>query len=300
MHQQKLLIILCIFTSLFAICQAEPLWGVAGHALTAQIAQFYLNPGALLEVDYFLANESGQMYLVASWADQVLKEPQWAWSAPLHYINTPDWSCTYVSGQTDCPNHMCVADAIFNYTAQLSTRFMSYNSHEISIRFVIHFHGDIHQPLHVGFISDKGGNLINGTYYGNATNLHAIWDDGLIATRIDTEFEGSQALYLEYLLSQINGTWKELAEVWATCNSTSELSSYACPDQWARESAEVACKYAYTDQDGQHIENGFALAEPYYNFAKETLDQQLIKGGVRLASTLNKMWKTRESMNEKK
>jgi len=159
---------------------------------------------------------------------------------------------------------------------------------------VIHFHGDIHQPLHVGFIGDKGGNEIEGTYFGSSTSLHEIWDTGLINSRIQYDFDGSQTKYLDYLLGQLNTTWKEMANEWSICNSTAtsdELeTSFACPNEWAVESAKVACNYAYVDQNGDHIANGFALAGPYFDFTKTTLDQQLSKGGIRLAATMNKMW----------
>jgi len=229
---------------------------------------------------------------VSNWADQILQDPHWQWSAPLHYINTPAWACTY-DNSTDCPNDMCVADAIWNYTNRLISRRSDHYMKEISVRFTIHFHGDIHQPLHVGFITDEGGNEIDGTYFGDSTNLHKVWDDGLIGTRIQQDFGGSQEKYTQYLISQLKGPWKEMATEWAKCNQTfsDEMQQpNDCPNQWASESAKVACEYAYTDQNGNHIENGFSLGQAYFNFAKQTLDEQLCKGGVRLASTLNKIW----------
>jgi hypothetical protein len=255
------------------------------------IGQVYLQPAATAQIDKLLANVSGEMYQVASWADDILQEPQWAWSAPLHYINTPSWQCSYVPSQ-DCgtdENGLCVANAVSNYSNQLDTPSLPYNRLEEAVRFVIHFHGDIHQPLHVGFGADEGGNTIEGTYFGDSTNLHEVWDTGIISGRIQYSFGGSLQSYVNYIIAQINGPWAERVSEWTHCN-VSGSQPLTCPNGWANESAALACQYAYTDQDGNHIKNGFNLADPYYEYVKNIVDEQLAKGGVRLASTLNKMW----------
>jgi len=279
--------------SLLSTCEARPLWGATGHAITAMIGQTYIGANATANINQLLANVSGEMYQVASWADDILNEPQWAWSAPLHYINTPSWQCSYIPSQ-DCginENGLCVANAVSNYSNQLNTPTLPHGQIEDAVRFVIHFHGDIHQPLHVGFGADEGGNTIEGYYFNDKTNLHQVWDTGIISGRIQYSFGGSLSNYVNYIISQINGNWSEMAKEWATCNSTdSDDQPLTCPNGWANESADLACEYAYTDQDGNHIENGFNLAGPYYEFVKNIVDQQLAKGGVRLAATLNKIW----------
>jgi len=270
-------------------CHAVPLWGVTGHEITAQLAQMYLDDGATKMVTDLLANVSGQMYLVATWADQVVSQTKWKWSAPLHYINTPDWACKY-NPSTDCPSNMCVAAAITNYTNQLVGKSQPRSEQEIAIRFTIHFHGDIHQPLHVSFASDRGGNDITGTFFGDPMNLHQVWDSGIINQRIQTDFSGSQTKYVNYLIQQINGPWNSLVPQWDSCDAPKAKTVYNCPDQWATETAALACTYAYTDQNGKKIQNGFNLGNPYYQWVKGVIDQQLAKGGIRLANTLNKLW----------
>jgi hypothetical protein len=271
----------------------KALWGATGHQITAMIGQNYLQSNATANINRILANVSGEMYQVSSWADNILDEPQWKWSAPLHYINTPSWQCSYIPSQ-DCgvdENGLCVANAVANYSNQLNTPTLPYNQMEDAVRFVIHFHGDIHQPLHVGFGADEGGNTIYGTYFGASSNLHEVWDTGIISGRIQYSFGGSLSSYVSYIISQINGPWAQMAAEWRTCNSTdSEDTPLTCPNGWANESADLACEYAYTDQNGNHIENNFDLGNAYYEFVKNIVDQQLAKGGVRLASTLNKIW----------
>jgi len=270
-------------------CRATPLWGVTGHEMVSQIAQVFLDDGSTKKVTELLANVSGQMYLVASWADQILGQSQWKWSAPLHYIDTADWACKY-NPSTDCPSNMCVAAAVTNYTNQLVGNSQPHTQQEYAIRFVIHFHGDIHQPLHVSFASDRGGNTITGTFLSSPMNLHQVWDSGIINQRIKADFSGSQTKYVDYLIQQINGPWKDLVPDWTDCSSSEAKTIYACPDSWASESALLACTYAYTDQNGKHIKSGFNLGDPYYQWVKGVVDQQLAKGGVRLANTLNKLF----------
>jgi hypothetical protein len=276
----KVVLTFCVLTVLAV--NAVPLWGYQGHQITASIAQALIDSASTKQVDVFLANVSGQMDQVSSWADDIRYEPGWEWTAPLHYINTPAWACTY-DPNTDCPNSMCVAGAIFNYTGILLNS-TDYNLQYEALLFLIHFHGDIHQPLHVGFGVDEGGNDIEGTYYDSKYNLHEVWDYAILDTRIKDDFNNNQNDYLTYLLKQINGDWKDNVTQWEQC------SGFSCPNEWASESAFAACKYSYTDSEGKHIENGFDLGESYYDFVKTTIDIQLSKGGVRLASTLNKIF----------
>jgi len=272
-------------------CRSAPLWGTTGHAITAQIAQAYVSADSLQQLNYYLANVSGEMYQVASWADQVRTKPAYAWSAPLHYIDVPDWQCSF-NPQLNCGDDndgMCISTAITNFTTQLAGK-LGYNTKEVALRFVIHFLGDIHNPLHVGFVSNAGGNTIKGVYFDQSTNLHSVWDTLIISGIIEYAFGGSQTNYVNYLLDQIKGPWKSMAETWAICNSTSEAQPLSCPNEWANESAKLACEYSYTDQSGKKIPNNFDLADPYYQFVRPIVDQQLAKGGIRLASTLNKIW----------
>jgi len=287
----------------YSNCQsasAAPLWGFVGHQITASIAQQLLDPSAINQIDYLLANYSGDMYQVASWADSILSQSSWQWSAPLHYINTPSWQCSYNPAK-DCGinnNGMCLGNAIANYTSQLAST-TSHNVAEIAVRFVIHFLGDIHNPLHVAFAADKGGNTITGKYFGQSANLHKVWDTLIISGRIQYSFGGSQSAYVNYIVSQIMGPWQEEAKQWAACPSSNfdnstveETQPLDCPNEWANDSAALACQYAYKDQSGNKILNGFDLADPYYQYVKDIVDKQLAKGGIRLATTLNKIWPT--------
>jgi len=208
--------------------EARPLWGVVGHAVAAGIAQNYLSKASLQLALYLLPNASGQLPSVASWADVVLhSDPAYAWTAPLHYINTADWQC-YYSPQLDCPKNMCVAGAILNYTNRLASLPSSdYNEKVVALKFIVHFLGDIHQPLHVGFASNKDGNTITGTYLTKkSVNLHSVWDTYMITTRIDQDFHGNDIEYQTYLINKINTVWAKDVADWKMCpGSTTKENS---------------------------------------------------------------------------
>jgi hypothetical protein len=252
-------------------------WGNDGHALTASVAQKFLSSGAQNLVQKLIGAD---MSTVASWADQVKFTPEYEWSGMLHYIDTPDWECGFTYS-TDCIKDQCVAGAIANYTTRLLSS--DTNGQIEALKFLIHFAGDIHQPLHVAFASDEGGNTEKGTFMEYSDKvLHAIWDSYIIYERMDNDFSRSESLFLNHLLNRTTG---DLASKVASWNSYTK----GAENTWAAETAKIACQYAYTDQSGNHITDGFNLQNGYYQFVLDIVEQQLIKGGVRLAAMLNKL-----------
>jgi len=177
-----------------------------------------------------------------------------------------------------------VAGALNNYTARLVDSSLPASQINEALKFLVHFAGDIHQPLHVGFTTDEGGNTIDGVFEGEADNLHYIWDTPLVRLRI-TDI-GNQDAYVGYLLKQIQTVWSNNATSWAACPSGLNV----CPDPWAEESIVLACTHAYLDSLGNKIASGFNLGDSYYDFNQNVIDMQLAKGGVRLASILNRLF----------
>lgn len=268
------LLLVGLFAGLFAGLVAA--WGPIGHSTIAEIAQQLISPSVNAAIAPLLTRYDGNMSLAANWADEVRTLPEFSWSEPLHFINTPDWNCSYIR-QRDCFNDdhqygFCVDGAIQNYTYILDSYPKSKQSlQEEAIKFLIHFVGDIHQPLHCGFTSDRGGNSIKGRYFHHATNLHAIWDSGLIATRITSDFGGDVWSWQQYLFSRVPKMW----------------NSYQ-PDseQWGETSVRLACGYAYVNVDGSHITDDFQLGDEYYLRNIVIVEKQIIAAAVRLKSVL--------------
>eukprot|EP00013_Stygamoeba_regulata_P023470 CAMPEP_0177661762 /NCGR_PEP_ID=MMETSP0447-20121125/18883_1 /TAXON_ID=0 /ORGANISM="Stygamoeba regulata, Strain BSH-02190019" /LENGTH=299 /DNA_ID=CAMNT_0019167189 /DNA_START=217 /DNA_END=1116 /DNA_ORIENTATION=- len=277
--------------------RADAFWGADGHDATAAVATGLLSEKAAAAVKDILG---GDMESVANWADHVKYEKEWKWSEGLHYINTPDWVCTFEYSR-DCANDACVAGAILNFTRQLGDSATSVEDKATALKFVVHFLGDIHQPLHVGFTSDEGGNTYKGTFLSNACNLHEVWDEGILERTLAANFSGSLDKYVSSLLASVaNGPFSQDVAAWRSCSSAAAASRIArsterrakddntvCPDDWAAESIAAACKFAYRDQNGNKIGDGFDLGDDYYAFTADTVDEQIAKGGVRLANVLN-------------
>ncbi|CAD6232463.1 unnamed protein product [Miscanthus lutarioriparius] len=202
-------------------------WGVDGHLMGR------LSGAAAAAVKDLLPSYAGNnLSSLCSWADDVkFRYPR---SPPLHYIDTPDGLCTY-SYDRDCKDEdgvkgRCVAGAINNYTSQLLTYRRSsspeYNLTQ-ALLFLSHFIGDIHQPLHVGFTSDKGGNTIDVHWYTRKTVLHHVWDSSIIQTAEDDFYGDSVAGYIDTLKKNITqGEWSEQVSSWEACGK----NQTACPD----------------------------------------------------------------------
>jgi len=266
-------------------CSAQVSWGPTGHATLAAIARGYLGSNAAKLCQTLLPEVQGDLSQVASWADDVRTDPAYKWSAPLHFINTPDWVCTYTQSR-DCKGGVCVDGAIQNFTSRVANTKLSQAQRAEALKFLVHFIGDIHQPLHVGFKSDLGGNTITGTFMGSSTNLHSLWDSGVINKRLSDDFSRSAAKWLSWLQGQLKGAWSSKINGWKRCQSSAPSS--ACSSDWASESIGLACSNAYVNSDGKtHLATGFKLDDAYYNRNIPVIEQQVAKGGIRLANVLN-------------
>jgi hypothetical protein len=149
-------------------------WGAMGHEAIAYIAQDFATSQTATFVQNALSDTStSYMANAATWADSYRYTSAGSWSKPLHFIDandSPPTSCG-VEFDRDCGAGGCVVSAIANYTAQLQDPKTSAAELLNAMRFVIHFVGDIHQPLHDEAL-DVGGNSIPVTYSGATTNLH--------------------------------------------------------------------------------------------------------------------------------
>jgi len=268
---------------------AQLKWGNTGHTVVAGIAKNYLGANATKVCKALLPEVGGDIMQIASWADDVRKQPGYTWSGPLHFVNTPDWACTY-SRSRDCKDNrgnpnVCCDGAIQNYTGRIASRLSQAQRAE-ALKFLVHFIGDIHQPLHVGFSTDAGGNSITGTFMGQQYNLHSLWDSGILNKRISDDFGGSQAKWLAWFLTQLNGPWSSKISGWRGCKGSAPYG--ACSQDWSTESITQACAYSYVEANGKtHVANGFNLGQPYYNRNIPIIEEQIAKGGIRLANVLN-------------
>ena len=151
-------------------------WGADGHRLVAEAADSQLTVSARAEVARLLALEPGAtLASISTWADEARSPSTASW----HYVNFPrDAGCSY-SADRMCIEGLCVVGAIERQVAVLASKAPD-EARLKALKYVVHFVADVHQPLHAGFADDRGGNSYQLQAYGRGTNLHALWDSGLI------------------------------------------------------------------------------------------------------------------------
>lgn len=332
-------LILIVFTAIFVPASG---WGSQGHRITAAIAVSRLNKRAVEYVNSILAADScgpqcsdGQnLVSCANWADDVKSTHDWSWSRSLHFVNTPDEACTY-SYRRDCPTTSgggkygwCAVGAISNYTRQiqqshaLGTLKRSFRSpstdnavnftgnfaisesavSSCALKFIDHFIGDVHQPLHVAFTSDLGGNTEKVYWYGHASSsgyphsLHGVWDYDIIQKHMSDSCGSvtSQKCLTQYEEELIANISDNDVAKWSACVTEDNSNDWIlnCANLWATESLADACKWSYRDANGDDIafKSGTKLADPYYTTRIPIVNDRLSKGGVRLAAVLNKLF----------
>ncbi len=151
-------------------------WGTDGHRLIAEYANSRLSPAARTQVDRLLALEPGAtLASVSTRADEVRSPTTAGW----HYVNFPrDADCRY-DGDRMCIQGNCVVGAIERQLAVLASDAPD-ERRFLALKYVLHFVGDVHQPLHAGFADDRGGNSHQLQAFGRGTNLHALWDTAML------------------------------------------------------------------------------------------------------------------------
>ncbi len=150
-------------------------WGSEGHKVVAILAESQLTPAARQELVRLLAIEPGAtLSSISTWADEHRNPATAAW----HYVNFPRGDCNY-QPERDCPDGKCVVGAIERQIEVLQSSDED-DKRLTALKYVVHFISDIHQPLHAGFGDDRGGNSYQLQAFMRGSNLHAVWDTGLI------------------------------------------------------------------------------------------------------------------------
>ena len=173
--------VLC-FALLCAVATPAFAWGRTGHRLVAALAWDDLSPGTRAAVAELLAGEADPTLPgIAVWADDLrANDPDLGRrTAKWHYVNIAEHDCAYDAARA-CPGGACVVEAIRNQAAILANRSRPRAQRAQALKFVVHFVGDVHQPLHAGFAHDKGGNRFQVNLGGRGGNLHSLWDSGLL------------------------------------------------------------------------------------------------------------------------
>jgi hypothetical protein len=238
-------------------------WGVEGHSLVARIAEAQLTTAVRARVAEILG-PGRTLASVANWPDEVRRtRPE---TAPWHFINIPI-TVPHLDRSRDCPTDNCVLARINILRETLRDPATPAAARTEGLMFLIHFVGDMHQPLHCADNQDKGGNGVPVSLAGQRMNLHSAWDTGLL-TRIGTEEELLPALLEESL---------KHAQKWRR----------GTVDDWAEEAHKSARRKVYGKLSKSANSNPVLLDAAYEAMAATLIRTQLEKAGVRLARVLN-------------
>ena len=229
-------------------------WGFDGHRLVAEEAFPLLTPAAQAAVARLLKLEPGATFIsIATWPDESRLPGTGSW----HYVNFGrDDNCTY-SAPKHCADGACVVQAIERQAAILASNAPDAEK-LIALKYVVHFVGDAHQPLHAGYADDKGGNTYQVQFAGRGTNLHSVWDSGLIRA-----WPGG----LDALRSAVQ----------AKANAPETSSS---PQQWAEESCRIVNAAGFYPA-------GHVLDSTYEERMDPVVVERLAQASRRLAGLLN-------------
>ena len=160
--------------ALFAAPSPCLAWGAEGHRIVAAIAADELTPAARQEVEELLGGDASVAMVQAStWADEI--RPKRPDTAPWHFVDIPIQSNGYDPGR-DCPADDCVVGQIDRDARIVADRQLAAPIRAEALRFLIHFVGDLHQPLHAADNDDRGGNRLRVVLRQHRTNMHAVWD----------------------------------------------------------------------------------------------------------------------------
>lgn len=240
-------------------------WGMLGHRIVAEIAESYLTKRACRQVKNILGFES--MAITSNWPDFIKSDTSFNYLGPWHYINLREGLAEAEIEAILAKDTTVNAYTKINFlTEQLKNhKLLTQDKKLMYLRLLIHIVGDVHQPMHVGRFEDLGGNRIKLYWFNEPCNLHSLWDEKLI--------DYQQLSYTEYAAS-INHTTKEQRR---------ELQRQPV-SQWIISSYKIA-QGLYA---GVKPEQKLSYR---YNFDHvQTMNDQLLKGGVHLAGLLNEIF----------
>ncbi|EGP85473.1 uncharacterized protein MYCGRDRAFT_110348 [Zymoseptoria tritici IPO323] len=263
-------------------------WGNLGHQTIAHLASTLIHPSTTTWAQTIL-NDTSEAYLatISTWADTYRRTAEGAFSAPFHYIDAnddPPRSCG-VDFERDCLGEGCVVSAIANYTRRvMAADVLDAKEVDYALRWIVHFVGDITQPLHDEAV-EIGGNGINVTFSGRKTNLHASWD-----TAIPEQLRGGYTLadakaWAENLTAELapRGKFGRVKEGWVKGMNVDDPKETAMI--WAKDGNSFVCDTVIPE--GVEGVEGEELFPAYYEGVVDVVEMQIAKGGYRLAKWLD-------------
>lgn len=289
-REQTMRVTKIIFTGFFFLFFSINAYGfgATGHRVVGEVASNHLSPEARKAIAEILDGEP--LSFAATWPDDMRSSKDdpvfWSYTAAAnwHFVNLKsdeDYETskknskgdafvalnTFIAILEDSPiPEGPVATALTNYLGDLTAPVNQKNVKRFSVRFIIHIVGDLHQPLHAGHSSDLGGNRIDVTWFDKKSNLHKVWDEGLV------EYQNLSFTELVRKIDRANE--KEI---------TSIQDSEAI--DWLNEVIDMRVQ-AYDLSEYKNNELSYD-----YSFKNvPVIEEQMLKGGLRAAALFNNIF----------
>jgi hypothetical protein len=277
-----------LFTAL-AAALPSPLfaWGYEGHEVVATIARAELTPAVRAKVDAILATDTDpltghDMASEATWADAYRSHGHRE-TAQWHFVDTEidgsadlDAGCFGHPASADPasagPAQDCVVDKVREFAAELAASTTTPGERLLALKYLIHFVGDLHQPLHASDNHDRGGNCVLLALGGSRTqNLHGYWDTAVVEA-IGSDPAAVAATLRARITPAARAGWQ-----------------HGDATTWAQEAFSIARSTVYTagSQPGCGDAAPVALPAGYDVRAQAAAALQLERAGVRLGAMLN-------------
>ena len=236
-------------------------WGQIGHRVVGEVAEQYLTVRAQKAIDDLL--DGASLASVSTFADEIKSDPKYRSLSSWHYVNLP-LGMTYAASKKNSKGDVVMAINIC--IDKIKDQRESKKEKSFYLKLLVHFIGDLHQPMHLGRKKDRGGNNIRLKWLGKSTNLHRLWDSNLIKSY------GMRYVELTHDLDQLssqerNQIKKQPIAVWIA--ETQVLTKMIYENTPANSKLEYHYQYRYMP----------------------VVKMQLQKGGLRLAATLNTLFK---------
>ena len=231
-------------------------WGPIGHRAVGRVAERHLAPETARAVVDLIAPE--RLAYVGTWADDVRSDPEWAKADAWHWVTIPAGT-TYAASVKNPAGD--VIEAIGRFERVLADSAAPRRDRQQALKWLVHLVADIHQPLHVGTRGDHGGNDQLVLWFGQPSNLHSVWDSGLIEK---SELASSE------LAEKVDVAPADEVRAWKA----------ATVIDWADESRSLD-ESVYAIGDGR-------LSWRYLGAHWPTVERRIEQAGVRLAGVLDR------------
>ncbi|KYK59935.1 putative nuclease S1 precursor [Drechmeria coniospora] len=264
-------------------------WGGLGHITTTFLAsRLVANSTEAFFQELLRSHEDDYLAKFASWADSIRYTKWGRFTKTFHFIDAhdnPPHSCN-VDLERDCKETGCVITALANYTKQSLDHSLPAWRRAQAAKFVIHFVGDLHQPLHNEDAS-RGGNGIYVRWDGREYNLHHVWDSAIAEKWIGgmrgRPYPLAQKWAKQLAMEIADGKFTAEKDAWLDGLDFDHPIETAM--SWSRETNALVCTHVFPD--GPDAIVGQELGGEYFKRAGPVIEKQVARAGFRMAAWLD-------------